>query len=133
MGWENAHLHAFRVSHDTYGEPDPGYPDDMQNEDKIRLDKIVSEDSTFIYEYDFGDGWQHELKIEKVLPAEAEVDYPRCLDGQRACPPEDCGGPPGYAQMLEVLNDPNDEEHKEIMEWLGEDVDAVNRYLRPGV
>mgnify|MGYP000084270168 CR=1 FL=1 len=140
MGWEYAHLHGFRIGHDTYGEPDPAFPCDIKNECNVRLDKITHEGGAFIYDYDFGDGWEHDLIIEKILPAEPGTDYPVCLDGQRACPPEDCGGPHGYASMLEALHDPNNEEHEEIMEWLGDgfdaeafDVDTVNRFVtEPG-
>ncbi len=136
MGWEDDHLHGFRIGQDTYGEPDPGFPSDILNERNIRLDKIASAGDTFVYDYDFGDSWEHELKIEKVMPAEPGTHYPICLDGQRACPPEDCGGPYGYARMLEVFRDPKNEEHEEIVEWLGEefdseafDVDTVNRFM----
>ena len=103
------------------------------------LDKIAAAGETIHYEYDFGDGWQHELKIEKVLPPEADARYPRCLAGKRACPPEDCGGVPGYERMLEILANPNpgDEEYEDIAEWLGGDFDAeafdlevVNEELR---
>ncbi len=97
MGWEYAHLHGFRVGQDTYGEPDPEFPNDIQNEHNVRLDKIANVGSTFTYDYDFGDSWEHDLKIEKMLPAEPSTHYPVCLDGQHACPPEDCGGPPCYA------------------------------------
>lgn len=137
MGWEFEHLHGFRIGHDNYGEPDPGFPSDMKNERNVCLYKIASEGSAFIYDYDFGDGWEHDLKIEKVLPAEPGADYPICLDGQRACPPEDCGGPHSYACKLEAFHDPKNEEHEEIVEWMGEefdaeafDVEAVNRLLK---
>ena len=90
MGWEDAHLHGFRIGRDAYGEPDPEFPSDIKNERNVRLDKIASAGSSFIYDYDFGDSWEHELKIEKVLPAEPGAHYPVCLDGQRTCPPEDC-------------------------------------------
>ncbi|GMR08808.1 MAG: hypothetical protein BMS9Abin26_1815 [Gammaproteobacteria bacterium] len=136
MGWEFAHLHGFRIGRDTNGEPDPGFPSGIKNERKVYLYKIATEGSSFIYDYDFGDGWEHDIKIEKILPAEPGADYPVCLDGQRACPPEDCGGPHGYAYMLEAFNDPDNGEHEEIVEWLGDnfdaevfDVDAVNRFM----
>ena len=137
MGWEYAHLHDFRVGQDSYGEPNPDYPGDLKNERSVRLDKIAGQGSSFIYDYDFGDGWEHDLKIEKILPVDLGTDYPVCIDGQGACPPEDCGGPYGYTRMLEVFNDPGNEEHEEIVEWLGEefdaeafDADAVNRLLQ---
>lgn len=123
MGWTDSHLHAFRVGDTSYGVPDPDFPDDMKSERSARLDRIAGERGTLIYEYDFGDGWEHELKIEKILPAEKGKRYPLCLAGSRACPPEDCGGVFGYARLLEVLTDPKHEEHEETLEWLGEDFD----------
>ncbi len=134
MGWTNSHLHAFRVGHDTYGVPDPDFPDDTKSERNVRLNKIAQEGDSLIYEYDFGDGWEHDLEIEKVMPPEPGTQYPICLAGERACPPEDCGGPWGYEHMLEVLNDP---EHEEMREWVGDEfdperfeVDEVNGQLK---
>ena len=138
MGWSDSHLHVFRAGHTTYGVPDPDSPDDMEieNERNVRLDEIANERDAPIYEYDFGDGWEHELKIEKVLIAEPSVRYPACLAGKRACPPEDCGGPPGYERLLEALRDPKHEEHEEMREWVPEgfdpeafDLGDINRAL----
>ena len=138
MGWYDTHLHAFHVGHETYGIPDGEFVDDETiNERNVPLDKIAVEGDKLIYEYDFGDGWEHELLVEQVLPAEKGKRYPLCLAGQRACPPEDCGGPWGYEHLLEVLSDPKHEDHEEIREWLGGpfdpeafDLDEVNRMLR---
>lgn len=137
MGWTESHLHGFYVGRTAYGVPNPEFPDDTQNERRVRLSEIAGEGDALVYEYDFGDGWRHSLKIEKHLPAEAGVRYPRCLTGKRACPPEDCGGPPGYAHLLDVLADPRHEEHEEMQEWLGPgfdaeafDIDGVNDGLR---
>jgi len=77
----------------------------------------------FLYEYDFGDGWEHELLVEKILPAEPGVGYPRCLKGKRACPPEDVGGVWGYADFLEIMRDPNHPEHEDMLEWVGGEFD----------
>jgi hypothetical protein len=123
MGWTDSHLHAFRIGRLSYGVPDPEFPDDMKNERTMRLDNIAATGDMIIYEYDFGDGWEHELKIEKVLTPEPDMRYPRCTAGKRACPPEDCGGPPGYEHLLEVLRDPKHEEHEEMREWIGRDFD----------
>lgn len=137
MGWTNSHLHAFRAGGVTYGTPDRDFPDDTVSERNVRLSQIATQRDKLIYEYDFGDGWAHEIKIEKAFPAEPAVHYPRCTAGGRACPPEDCGGPPGYAHLLEVLRDPKHGEHEEIREWVPEgfdpevfDLDAVNEALR---
>jgi len=137
MGWTDSHLHGFYVGRTAYGRPDPEFPDDTLDERRVRLDEIAGEGDTVVYEYDFGDGWRHSLKIEKRMPAEPGARYPRCLAGKRACPPEDCGGPPGYARLLEVLADPKHEEHEDMLDWLGGDFDAeafdpgeVDRALR---
>jgi hypothetical protein len=124
MGWTDSHMHAFRVGRDTYGTPAPDIPDyDVKDERKARLAKVAAAGGAIIYEYDFGDGWEHELKVEKVLTAEPKVRYPRCTAGKRACPPEDCGGPYGYQNLLEILRDPKHEEHEEMLEWAPPDFD----------
>lgn len=138
LGWTDSHLHAFRVGGIAYGvpDPDPDFPDDTQNERNVRLNQIAGAGETLSYEYDFGDGWDHEIKIEKAIATDPAVHYPRCTAGERACPPEDCGGPPGYAHLLDVLGDPAHEEHDELREWTGEDfnpeafeLDAINKML----
>lgn len=123
MGWTDSHLHAFRAGRESYGIPDPEFPGDMENERNVRLDRIAVQGDKPIYEYDFGDGWEHEMKIEKTVSAEPAVRYPRCTAGSRACPPEDCGGPWGYEHLLEVLRDPKHEEHEEMREWIGGEFD----------
>lgn len=123
MGWTDSHMHAFRLGMEQYGTPSREFPDMFRNERNVRLDQLAGEGKRLIYEYDFGDGWEHELKIEKVLPVEKGIHYPRCLAGKRACPPEDCGGPYGYMNMLQVIENPKDEEYENIMEWLGGDID----------
>lgn len=127
MGWTNSHMHQFKVGKTYYGET---YPDDMdgmpetRDERKAKLEELVSRPrAKFVYEYDFGDSWEHEIALEKILPAEAGVKYPVCLEGQRACPPEDCGGVWGYVDLLTVLQDEEHPEHEEMLEWLGEEFD----------
>jgi hypothetical protein len=137
MGWTDSHLHAFRAGGKHYGIPAPDFPDDETvNERNERLEQIAGEGDKLIYEYDFGDGWEHELRIEQVSPADPAIHYPRCTGGSRACPPEDCGGAGGYEHLRAVLRDPKHEEHEELREWLGGDfdpeafdLDAVNRAL----
>ena len=118
MGWTNSHLHAFRIGLDNYGEPNPDFNDGMKNERNVRLDKIAQEGSKLIYDYDFGDGWEHDLLIEKIVQTETDANYPLCLAGKRACPPEDCGGPPGYLNLLDILNDPKHEEYADMRAWI---------------
>ena len=137
MGWTDSHMHGFRAGHVNYGAPNPDFPDDTQNECNVRLDQIADEEDTIIYDYDFGDSWEHDLKIEKTLPPEPGTHYPRCLKSSRACPPEDCGGPPGYERLLEALRDPKHDEHEEMREWIGGDfdpeafdLDEVNQVLK---
>lgn len=123
MGWTNSHMHAFRQGMVQYGTPSRAFPDMFKNERSVRLDQLVDKGGKLIYEYDFGDGWEHELKIEKVLTPEPGLRYPHCTAGKRACPPDDCGGPWGYEHLLEVLRDPKHEEHEEMREWIGGDFD----------
>ncbi len=104
----------------------------------MSLQQVVSGvKDKLIYEYDFGDSWEHELLVEKILPLEAGKGYPVCLTGKRACPPEDCGGIWGYAGFLEAIQDPNHPEHEAMREWVGGefapdafDLDEVNRELQ---
>jgi hypothetical protein len=103
----------------------------------VSLQQVVSRvKDKLIYEYDFGDSWEHELLVEKILPLEAGKHYPICLTGKRACPPEDCGGIWGYASLLAAIRDPEHPEHDEMVEWGGDefdpeafDLDEVNREL----
>jgi hypothetical protein len=137
MGWTDSHLHTYRIGSTTYGVPNPDFPDDTQSERNVRLDKVAGEGDILIYEYDFGDGWEHTLKVEKIVPADPTAHYPRCTAGSRAGPPEDCGGPPGYEHLLEALRDPKHERHEEMREWIGGpfnpetfNLDEVNQLLK---
>lgn len=102
-------------------------------------DVLTETGSSLIYTYDLGDSWEHSIVLEKRLSGGEDAERPVCLDGQQACPPEDCGGVPGYYDLLEVLRSPDDERYEEMREWVGEDfdpeafsVEAVNRQLRTG-
>jgi hypothetical protein len=127
MGWLDCHLHAFRVrAPDTGDEVTIGFPDDegfgppfLPGWELAISDFFHSKNSTAFYEYDFGDGWEHQIALEEVFPREAKVKYPRCLDGERACPPEDCGGVGGYENFLDIIGDPTHEEHEDMLEWIG--------------
>jgi hypothetical protein len=125
MGWEDAHLHAFRMGNEQYGVPDDSFPGMFRNEKNVRLDQLAGVGGRFVYEYDFGDCWEHDILVEKSLPAGKDTRYPVCTKGKGACPPEDCGGPPGYEHLLEVLHDPRHEEHGRLREWIGEDFDTA--------
>ena len=123
MGWTNSHLHSFSIQGMEYGVPMPEFDmDDMEvrDEKKIKLSKIIpGEKFKFSYLYDFGDSWEHEILVEKVLAAEAEIKYPVCIKAKRACPPEDCGGTWGYEEFLEAIQDPEHPEHEAMLEWVG--------------
>ncbi len=124
MGWDDYHLHQFIIDRNYYGKPDPEFGSDMEDEQNIRLSQIsLKEKSKFIYEYDFGESWLHEILIEKILPVKEGVKYPLCIKGKRACPPEDVGGPWGYADFLETINDPENPEHEDMLEWAGDSFD----------
>jgi hypothetical protein len=128
MGWTNSHLHQFVLGQTFYGQTDPEFGAGMEvlNEKRYRLrDLADGAKKKFIYEYDFGDSWEHELVVEKVLAADPNFKHPVCTGGENACPPEDCGGIHGYYRMLEVIADPKDPEHPEMLEWLGEEWDAT--------
>ena len=143
MGWENYHLHLFEIGRDRYTAPamDEDW-DDVGEEDEddtqYTLDEVVTRPGQrFRYTYDFGDGWDHAIVVEEILPAEKDVKYPVCLAGKRACPPEDCGGPWGYQDLLEALGNPKHERHEELSELVGgkfdpEDfkLEKVNEHLK---
>jgi hypothetical protein len=124
MGWSGGHLHVFDVGGTRYGTPDPEWPDDDLDESSFRLGDVLPDvGSKLRWDYDFGDGWEHVVVVEEVAVAEPDVDYPLCLAGRRACPPEDCGGPWGYADLLEALADPSHPGHEEMREWVPPDFD----------
>jgi Plasmid pRiA4b ORF-3-like protein len=138
MGWTNSHLHAFEIGGEQYSEPDPDGMMETEDERKVKLSQVVVWGiKKFSYTYDFGDNWEHVIQVEKTLPAEPGVRYPRCLDGKRACPPEDCGGSWGYGDFLEAIQNPEHEQHEEMLEWIGKefdpekfDLEEVNAELR---
>lgn len=128
MGWTDTHLHQFIIGKQFYGPPedDDGWGDsNTLDERRYKLCDLEREPlKGFKYEYDFGDGWLHEIKAEKVVPAEEKpLRHPVLLAGKRACPPEDVGGPYGYMDFLEVVKDPDHEDHEAMLEWCGGDFD----------
>jgi hypothetical protein len=137
MGWTDSHLHEFDVDGARYGRPDPDWAaDEVGDESRVTLFRLIGQGGRMDYAYDFGDGWSHRLTVEKVLAPEPGVSYPRCVSGRRACPPEDVGGPWGYDEFLAAMTDPAHPEHAERREWMGGpfdpaafDLDAVNEEL----
>lgn len=142
MGWTNSHLHRYRVDKTYYGiPPDPLFAwseVEELNEKKFRLVDLVNEPGeTFCYEYDFGDFWNHDVKLEKMLPVPPDFKGAVCLGGSLACPLEDSGGIFGYYEKLDILANPSDPDHEEIADWVGPHFDpdyfnleAVNRALK---
>lgn len=138
MGWGNYHYYEFIINGTEYGEPDNIFWPHLKAARRVRLNQVVqAEGCKFIYIYDFSDDWQHVIKVEKILPAESTSYHPICLAGRRACPPEEAGGIYEYTHLLEIIENPNNEEHAEVMEWLGGafdpeafDVERINRVLR---
>jgi hypothetical protein len=140
MGWHNCHMHAFRFGDVQYSSRESSEMEDMDTKDEetALLSRVVTRPrQKFIYEYDFGDSWEHEIVVEKMLPIDPQGKYPVCVAGARACPPEDCGSFPGYFAILEALRaTKKTQEQKELLEWLEDDynpewfdLDAVNRRL----
>jgi len=123
MGWGGGHLHVFDIAGREYGDPEHGI-EDAENENRMTLKSVLASRVTrFTYLYDFGDNWEHQVAIEGAQPPLDGQSYPTCVAGKRNCPPDDCGGPWGYQDMLAVLADPTHPEHAEQVEWLGEDFD----------
>ncbi|MBI1883774.1 MAG: plasmid pRiA4b ORF-3 family protein [Chlamydiae bacterium] len=133
MGWTNSHLYKFEIEGVWIEEPDPEaesiYPSrrKIMKAGETKLHSFLNNEENLIlkYTYDFGDSWEHTLKLEKVLDQEEDKDYPRCIEGQMNCPPEDCGGTSGYQAFLEALKDPTHEEHEHLKAWAGGDFDPA--------
>jgi hypothetical protein len=138
MGWADRHLHQFLAGEDRYGPLESEMEQDQRDEGATCVgDVLRSPGDRLRYEYDFGDGWEHEIVLEGILIPKTGVSYPVCVDGERACPPEDCGGIPGYLNFLQAVRDPSHPEHAELLEWVGGtfdpesfSVEGVNRLLR---
>ena len=137
MGWEGYHLHSFDVGGVLFGSPDDD-DDRFINEKAARVNHVLPRvESLMQWDYDFGDGWEHDVIVEAIEPLEPKTKYPLVLAGEQCCPPEDVGGPPGYQELLRVLSDPKDEEHEHMRSWAPEnfapdvfDLVAANRRLR---
>lgn len=130
MGWENYHHYEFSVGRTlAWGIPDPDWPDTPTRSAKTATLADVlphlKRNKTFHYVYDFGDNWQHTVKVEALANADPDAAYPRLLEAQGACPPEDCGGSWGYAHYLEAIADPNHEDHGDMIAWRGPGFDPA--------
>ena len=141
MGWDDDHLHEFSTRGRRFGRPDPDDRfmgvSDAENERTVQLFNVLRRvGAKILYTYDFGDGWEHSIVLEKRLPVDPNVTYPLCTDGRRACPPEDCGGIGGFYDLLDAVSDPNHDQHEDLCDWLGDDfdpeafsIDKVNRMI----
>ncbi|MBN1545282.1 MAG: plasmid pRiA4b ORF-3 family protein [Syntrophaceae bacterium] len=124
MGWTDSHLHEFVVGGVSFGVPDPDYPSSPRNEARVRINQLLyNEKEKLLYLYDFGDGWEHLMTLEKIVIGDSASSKPRCLAGKRACPPEDCGGIYGYYALLEAIKDTDHPEHESMIEWVDGDID----------
>ncbi len=125
LGWTNGHLYEIRAKDARFGLPDPDWPDGPLDARKARLIDLLEDAriKTLRYLYDFGDGWEHTIKIEGLADPEPDVAYPRLIEAAGRCPPEDVGGPWGYGDLIEALEDPDHEGHAEMREWVGDDFD----------
>ncbi|HPW16784.1 MAG TPA: plasmid pRiA4b ORF-3 family protein [Candidatus Aminicenantes bacterium] len=140
MGWENCHLHEFKIGEVSYGsaaESDDPFAIGLMEDKAVRLmDVLTPRTKNFEYVYDFGDDWVHKITVEDFATAEDSLPALRCLGGERACPPEDCGGIYGYYEYLEILKNPGHPEYEDIKEWMGRydperfDLDRVNTRLK---
>ena len=130
MGWEDEHLHQFVQGRELYGVPDKDdvfFGMSVKDEKRVILSSLLwKEKESLTYEYDFGDGWEHKLILEKKLPFDSAMQLPQCIKGKRACPPEDCGGVWGYMDLIEIMNDKSNPEYAERAEWLEDNFDITD-------
>jgi hypothetical protein len=138
MGWTNSHLHQFRRGSTYYGPANPDLDMEQQNERRVRLNSVLRKPKDkMVYEYDFGDGWEHDVVLERSTAAPTHAPHVRVTGGRGGCPPEDVGGIGGYYTFLATINDPADPEHTDMLEWCGGafdpdafDFEDLNKYFR---
>ena len=135
FGWTGSHLHEFRIGSVSYGQPND-FDGDVVDEAKLTLAQAVGRSKRFLYVYDFGDNWEHDILVEKVNAGDSGSERPFCLGGKRHRPPEDCGGHWRYREFLEAIRNPRRAEHDAMLDWVGGEFDAeafdlaaVNRAL----
>jgi hypothetical protein len=124
MGWQDYHLHEFEIDGQRYGVPDDDFdqPGEVVKDSTVKLSRVLPrKGASLLYTYDFGDNWVHSVILEDIVLIQPDTKYPRVLDGARACPPEDCGGTSGYADLIEILAKPRHKEHRRMREWAGKD------------
>ncbi|MGC1419384.1 MAG: plasmid pRiA4b ORF-3 family protein [Acidimicrobiales bacterium] len=121
MGWGDCHEHAFEIYDKRYSLSNFEFEEDLRDleEDGVRIHPLLGDGDHFTYEYDFGDTWIHVIEVESVSDATSPLNQALCVDGARACPPEDCGGPRRFADFLSATADPSNEEHDSMIEWYG--------------
>ena len=136
FGWQDHHMHIFEVGTARFSEPDEEDELGHLDERRVRINQLLHQPGDRCrYEYDLGDSWEHEVLLEDMWAEPEEPKGPRCLAGERAAPPEDCGGTPGYERLIAALSDPSHEEHEDFRIWAGPfspesfDLDAVNHQL----
>jgi hypothetical protein len=134
MDWQNYHLYRFKIGQKEYSIPNPDndfYELDFKNSYRARLRNLIKEEgSIFLYVYDFGDGWEHQLLIEDIFDRDPEKKYPICIGGENASPREDSGGPYGYMEILEIIKNPYHEEFHSTRTWLGKKFDPYKFDLK---
>ena len=136
FGWTNSHLHQFVIAGQRFSQPQD-YDERVLDEAEVTVSEIVGNSvKRFSYIYDFGDDWRHEIVVEKVVGVDAGLVRSRCIAGRRNSPPEDCGGSPGYAELLEAISDSRHPKHAATRKWLGStfdpeefDIEKVNAAL----
>ena len=138
MGWTDSHLHLFRRGSTQYGRPDPEFEMQCEDERQVRVNDVLKKPKDrMVYEYDFGDGWEHDVVLESPKSSVSVGPKVRVVAGKGACPPEDVGGIGGYYAFVKAVKDPKHSEHQDMIEWCGEafdpdafDLDEVNNYFR---
>ena len=127
MGWTNSHLYEIRARDVGWGMPDPNFGDGPLDARKARLIDVLEDVGTksLTYLYDFGDGWEHSIRIERLTDMMPGMTYPCLIEATGRCPPEDVGGPRGYREFLDAIADPKHEEHAERLEWVGGSFDPT--------
>lgn len=124
MGWDGYHLHAFEIGRTRYGQRDPDWDLDLDDESEAKLGDVLGEvKAKMRWDYDFGDGWEHDVLVEAIEESEVPLRTAICLAGSNACPPEDSGGPWGYENILDAIADPTHPDHADMRDWIGEAFD----------